>query len=438
MEKTIFVTGQCSLHMGRMEYGNLGNYAIAEPLFEQLHQTFPGYRIETTLQMSDPFCKTYNIRRLDMSLYDNLKSLYIFLALAEFLSSLIYRIFKISVFNTGYIQAVKRADLVIDFSGDVWGDNADLISKCKQRFNIGVLKDLTACNFGKPLALICSSLGPFKRPLRKKIAKYTLNRMKLVTVREPKSFEYLQNNQLQTDNMYMYPCPAFLFKTSVNNGTKKEISDKYFDHKKNKIGLIFCGWNVLQGPFNRTDWTENDFNIIANPIGSLLQQTDADLYLLSHNHAFEYKNGTFQHFVGRDFIFAKGIYEILKARGYENRLHLVTEPYDAHATKYLISHFDMLVSGRIHGSVAGLTQHIPTVMLNYGHEPKALKVHGFAKVAGVEDYVAEPDQPGDITEKLHKCWHNRAALQQQLKQRIPQVQKQCLQHFEKLKDIILP
>ena len=34
----ILITGQCTLHWGRMEYGNLGNYAIIEPFVRELHR----------------------------------------------------------------------------------------------------------------------------------------------------------------------------------------------------------------------------------------------------------------------------------------------------------------------------------------------------------------------------------------------------------------
>jgi colanic acid/amylovoran biosynthesis protein len=45
---TIFVIGQCTIHWGRMEFGNIGNYYIAEPLFRELHRVFPEATIKTT------------------------------------------------------------------------------------------------------------------------------------------------------------------------------------------------------------------------------------------------------------------------------------------------------------------------------------------------------------------------------------------------------
>lgn len=53
----IFVIGQCTLHWGRMEYGNIGNYYVIEPFFRELHRVFPDAVITTTFQMSDGFQK---------------------------------------------------------------------------------------------------------------------------------------------------------------------------------------------------------------------------------------------------------------------------------------------------------------------------------------------------------------------------------------------
>ena len=38
----ILLTGQCTLHWGRMEYGNIGNYYIFEPLLAYLNEKFEG------------------------------------------------------------------------------------------------------------------------------------------------------------------------------------------------------------------------------------------------------------------------------------------------------------------------------------------------------------------------------------------------------------
>ena len=67
--KSILVTGLCTLHWGRLQYGNIGNYYIVEPLFRQLHKHFPDYKIVTTFQMDEQFIRKEDIEVVPMELY---------------------------------------------------------------------------------------------------------------------------------------------------------------------------------------------------------------------------------------------------------------------------------------------------------------------------------------------------------------------------------
>lgn len=61
--------GQCTLHWGRTEFGNISNYYIIEPFMRELHKTFPDSIIKTTMQMSERFCKAENVLVIGMDLY---------------------------------------------------------------------------------------------------------------------------------------------------------------------------------------------------------------------------------------------------------------------------------------------------------------------------------------------------------------------------------
>ena len=96
----------------------------------------------------------------------------------------------------------------------------------------------------------------------------------------------------------------------------------------------------------------------------------------------------------------------------------------------------MFVSGRVHAAVAALSQSIPTVIIDYGHEPKAHKLKGFAEVANALDYVANPDQTDDIFHKMNRCWNERDVYRSNLFSHIPKVKELAKQHFDLLKPLI--
>ena len=80
-----------------------------------------------------------------------------------------------------------------------------------------------------------------------------------------------------------------------------------------------------------------------------------------------------------------------------------------------------MISGRVHGAVAALSQKIPTVIINYGHEPKAHKLKGFAKIYEVEEYIADPSDKNDLISKIEICFNNREEIKSHLEKRVPKV-----------------
>ena len=156
----ILLIGQCTLHWGRMEFGNIGNFYIMEPMIRQLHDKFgENVSIKTTFQMSDDFCKKENIEVLPMELFYSWTENDLTIALEELAIAELYK--KTGVFykTTSYIDEVLKADLVIDFSGDIWGDNANFLGE--NRFLVGLIKDRIPQLLGKKTAMIAGSPGPF-------------------------------------------------------------------------------------------------------------------------------------------------------------------------------------------------------------------------------------------------------------------------------------
>ncbi len=120
--KRILLIGQCTLHWGRMEFGNIGNYYILEPLIRELHKAFPHADIRTTFQLSEQFCARERVTCVPMELYYAWDGKDLERARGEL------QISQAFVQNGGrltarspYIEEVLNADLVVDFSGDIWG-----------------------------------------------------------------------------------------------------------------------------------------------------------------------------------------------------------------------------------------------------------------------------------------------------------------------------
>ncbi len=428
MKKRIFVIGQCTLHWGRMEFGNIGNFYIAKPLFEELRRVFPETEIATTMQFSEKFCQKYMIETVPMELYydfdsgNNLEE-----AVREYTS-----VSKGTDLVTPYIEQVKRADLVIDFSGDIWGSNADFLGD--DRFAVGCYKDMTA-QLLCPTVMLAGSPGPFQNVEITELARKAYEGFAFVSNREPISTRLLRSQGFNLENTYDYPCPSFLF-TQAEEKEMEVILGKYaFNQEKRiKVGFIMCGWNFKKGPFSLWPRGEDEYENFAEIVKYLADQYQAHIYLLSHSNGFDVPPNPFVLRHGRDFPVMEQLYEIVCNSGkYDDSVTLLNGIYSPEETKAIISNFDVLISGRMHGAVAGISQEIPTMIIDYGHEPKAHKLRGFAEVCGMAQMIADPNNKQELLEKVDYLLTEQTDIQKKLVGKMEQIKTEARMQFDQLK-----
>lgn len=337
--------------------------------------------------------------------------------------------------ETPFVSEVKKADLVIDFSGDIWGDNADFLGK--DRFLTGCYKDLTAQTL-RPTVMLAGSPGPFQHEEVLGIAKKAYAGFSLVVNREPVSTRLLKQNGFDITNTKEAPCPSFLFKKAEEQEIQA-ICQAYALNRKDslKIGLMFCGWNFARGPFDAWPREPSEYQNIISLAEELICTYDAHLYLLSHSNGFQVPPNPFELIHGRDFPIMQQLNDLLLLNhNNANHVHLMDGIYPPHTTKAIVSHFDILISGRMHGAVSGLSQGIPTMIIDYGHEPKAHKLRGFAEVAGMSSFIADPNSKTDLKEKAALCIRSREEIRKRLESRMQFVQQAARSQFDLLKPLI--
>ena len=433
----ILVIGQCTLHWGRMEFGNIGNYYIIEPFFRELHRCFPNAEIRTTMQMSEQFCQQEKVNSVPMELYYAWRGNELELARNELRLSETIKNTGASNETTPYLEAVKWADLVIDFSGDIWGDNANLLGD--DRFEVGLIKDLVAQNLDKLTAMLAGSPGPFSKPETLGLAKKVYGQFDLVTNREPISTGLLADLGFDISKTVDLACPAFLFEPEkIANMTDLLQREGLLVQQREKplIGFILCGWNFESGPFDRWPRDDGEYTKFAESVELISEKLGAQVCLMSHANGFDVTPAPFSLKHGRDYPIVKQLQAVVERRGIAKDVICLDGIYSAWQTKAIIGVFDMLVSGRVHAAVAGLSQSVPTVIIDYGHEPKAHKLIGFATVAGVAEYVADPANGNDVNEKIAACWNRRQEIRAFLDRRIPEVKELSRQNFSRLQAII--
>ena len=434
----ILLTGQCTLHWGRMEFGNIGNYYIAEPLVRELHRVFPGAKINTTFQFSDEFCQRERVTCLPMDLYYGWNGRDRATAQAELaVAEAWVTSGTLPADITPYVDAVIHSDLVVDFSGDIFGDNANLLGP--DRFEVGLCKLRTAQILGKPTALIAGSPGPFGDPRTHKLVKEVITGCSLVTTREELSLEILREAGCDTARIPALACPAFLFDSTGTIPVVARTIQRIRESAAGRpvVGFVLCGWNFLLGPFDRWPRFNDEFLPFVEAIECLSNELGAAICLISHANGFPPPPAEFRLNHGRDYPIAQQLLSEVRQRGRATGpVFTLDSIHPAAETHAILGSLDFLVSGRVHAAVAALSQQVPTVIVDYGHEPRAHKLRGFARVAGVEDCVADPRADGDIVTKIRSCWAERHPLRRRLAERMPQVHALARRNFDLLPPLL--
>ncbi len=429
----ILIMGQCTLHWGRMEFGNIGNYYIIEPFIRELYKVFPNAIIKTTMQMSERFCKDEKVEVLPMELYYGWNKDDLDIALSELASAELYAKTGVLPKETEYIKEVLKSDLVIDFSGDIWGDNADFLGD--DRFLIGLIKDRVPQLLGKKTVMLAGSPGPFKNQTIKEFAKEVYANFDLVTNREPLSIGLIEKEGFDTSKTQSLACPAFFFEPATGEKVKLLLENEGLNSSKPKVGFILCGWNFTEGPFDKENREDDEYTQFAVAVEFISENLGLDVYLMSHSNGFHIPPKEFKLIHGRDYPEAKKLQEVVENRGIAKNVYALDGVYDTWETKAILGNFDMLVSGRVHGAVGGLSQNVPTVIIDYGHEPKAHKIMGFATVVGVKKYLVDPAKKNDLIFKIKECWNNKVEYRKFLEKRIPEVKDEAISNFILLKSI---
>ncbi|UPT77637.1 polysaccharide pyruvyl transferase family protein [Sulfurovum sp. XGS-02] len=432
----ILIIGLTSSGLGGMEYHNLGNYIIMEPLIDELQKTFTECQIRTSIQMSDEYCQKWNIvslkekRFYTYGLYTGVKTF------IDIFKIGFWKLFALSGLKLNFLlnsssllSEINNADLVIDFSGDIYGDNAFWTKFLESNAEL-----IFARMLNKKIAMLIGSPGPFKSTWRQILAKSNLMNIDLLTNREAKSTEFLEYIGIKGNHIYSTACPSVLFQKEPEELMSEIYQKEGLDKDRNRplVGLILCGWNMPVAPFNkwpREDWEYQSF---IELIDYLISEKNVDVCVMSHQNGTD-KDGNF--IKQNDHKIIGRLLALIGNKYTQDRLFSLKGLYTAAESKAIIGKFDILVSGRVHGAVQGLSQCIPTAIIDYGHEPRAHKLKGFAEIYDVSENVMDPLNIEQMKLVISQTIDNKEQYAQKLQKRVPQVQELALKNFVLLKEL---
>jgi polysaccharide pyruvyl transferase WcaK-like protein len=311
------------------------------------------------------------------------------------------------------LKEYANSDIIIEISGDgLSGDyGASLMTISLPRILICTLLE-------KTIVIYAQSIGPFKIkwPLLNRqslflsyfcgyFARFVLNKVDLITVREEITLNILKNFGITKPPIYLTADSAFLLLPTSKEKVYEILSSYGVDHEEQIIGLsVSRSISMLQyNSKSRTDFSHYK-DVIIQIIDYLTDKLDTRIILIPHV--------TGPGIMNDDRIIGAEIYQCLKNK---KKVVLISEDLTPAELKGIIGRCNLFIGSRMHANIASISMKVPTVAIGYSH-----KTEGIMKAAGQEAFICDFGKltSTDIIAKIEKAWVNRERIAKELEQNI--------------------
>ena len=339
--------------------------------------------------------------------------------ITRFFLSMILYLLPLRVFvRDPVLRDYLDSDIILDLGGDGLTDDYGVIATITSCYN------LLLCNFlRKPLVIYAQSIGPFKNKFTQFLARYCLNRVSLLIVREEITYNYLKKLGIK-NKIHFTADSAFLLAPA----SKKRVEDIFIREsitldKRLKIG-ISPSQHMYNSEQNKTQSSKNRYiEFMVNLVDNLISKFDAQIIFVPHV--------TNDDILVDDRFVGNEIYNKAKNK---NNIHLIkNSDYSPEELKGVIGSFDMFIGARMHSNIASTSMYVPTIAIAYSH-----KFYGIMKMLGMEKYVLDfrTMTLDEIMLKVEEVWVKRKKIISELKSKIKALKNKALENVELTKDLL--
>jgi len=303
--------------------------------------------------------------------------------------------FGVPIRDEGVISAYRRADLVLDLSGDSFRDPPGGKS-------IAHNVNLLACQaFGVPYALVSQSLGPFRWHSRS-LTRYCLNQARLIYIRERRTWRVLTDLGVKTCLVDLAPDVAF----TLPAASAEEVNQIFFSEHPNVQTLPRPWVGISTSSLFFTRLSRSNRKLFLRRIIELALHVNhtigGSIFLVPH----EIRPPQ----LGIDDVCAADI--VAKALECPPWLHVIRGNYGPSEIKGIVSCFDAFVACRMHAGIAALSSGIPTAMISWSH-----KYAGVMEEVGLPEFVWDLLAPGGthLSNVFDELWRQRRSVSERLR-----------------------
>ncbi len=363
------------------EYNN-GDAAIVEVMLDDYRVRYPDAKI-TLSSITKPSSVSFNKAPYVSSLFYT--AVYkssvpwqrvwntIWVITGSIFHGIFFRYFKISLpfFLSKdlqqFVRSLQEADIVVAVGGGYIIGKQSLQSSLS--LFLTLLEIWFAKQYGKPVHLYSQSIGPFATGFQKKIARYILNRVDQITLRENLSRQLLTEMNVTVPKIKRAYDAAFYFSAHTKTRMKNYLMKRGIFFTKKVLGITVrnCFPPEQQQMFEQA---------IAAAAFHAVNELNCKVVFIPHVTAVEQNDD--------DRIVHKRLQDHIKPN---REIVFLYDRFNHHEIKGIYDNLDMLIGTRMHSVIFALTSGVPCLAISY--EPKSL---GIMKQIGLEECVIIPEE----------------------------------------------
>ncbi len=275
------------------------------------------------------------------------------------------------------IPYIMKSDIVLEVSGEI-PDDMSVFSL--------LLRAITTKMLKKPFIIYAMGFGPYKHKITIPFLKLCLFLSDMVIVRESETYDYLKKMNI-SKKIHLTADHAFLFRPLSSKDSLQHC-------KRLKIENI-SPFIIIAPKNNYQKWPEY-LEGLRTTIKYILKNFQMNILILPHGN--------------EDIQVSQKLYSYFKRN---HKVKLVDEIQLPEIIKGLMQFSEFVVSSRVHGGIASISQNVPAIFLIPLDDHRGIGILG--KSYNLMDFIIDPRNSANIINPMSTYFSNKNRILKQIK-----------------------
>ena len=310
----------------------------------------------------------------------------------------------------------EKYEIIIDLNSDAINEHYGVVFPLFTLFNL-----LIASFSGKPIVVSPCTIGEFKKPFMKSIAKSILNKINIIMVREDLSRKNLEELGVSKPKVALGADLAFLFEPEQIDA--ESIAGINLAEIKKPIVGVAPSQEIYKYAFTEEAETpeekyEKYVKLMSETVDFVVEKLDASVILIPHSLS---EINSPRHKLLDDRIACRNIYEKVRNK---HRVQLIEEHHRPDEIKALIGKCDLFIGCRMHSTIASTSMLVPTIALAYGEKFEGI----IGNLMGQKDRVIRVNMKYEnlsrqLKSKIIDVWRQKDLIKRDLQEKLKNVRE---------------